>query len=99
MADGPDSTPNEAAPWPDFDAGGYWKFNFACLLPEDAQIIWRASNFLIEAFGDHAQARSAVDVGAGSNLYPALLMLPWTEHITFADFAGKLAWRESGRCA
>jgi hypothetical protein len=88
MADGPDSTPNDAAPWPDFDAEGYWKFNYASLLPEDAQIIRRASNFLIEAFGGRAPARSAVDVGAGSNLYPALLMLPWTEHITFTDFAG-----------
>ena len=76
MADGPDSTPNEAAPWPDFDAEGYWKFSCASLLPEDAQMIWRARNFPVEAFGDRAPARSAVDVGAGSNLYSALLMLP-----------------------
>ena len=88
MPDGRDSVPNNAAPWADFDAEGYWKFNFASLLPEDAQIIRRASNFLIEACGDRAPARSAVDVGAGSNLYPALLMLPWTERITFTDFAG-----------
>lgn len=87
MADGPDSTPNNAAPWPDFDAEAYWKFNYASLLPEDAQIIQRASNFLIEAFGDRAPARNAVDIGAGSNLYPALLMLPWAERITFTDFA------------
>jgi len=80
--------PNDAAPWPDFDAEGYWKFSCASLLPENAQIIWRARNFLIKAFGDRAPARSAVDVGAGSNLYPALLMLPWTKHIMFTDFAG-----------
>jgi hypothetical protein len=88
MADGPDSTPNDAAPWPDFDAEGYWKFSYASFLPEDAQIILRAGNFLIEAFGHRAPASSAVDVAAGSNLYPALLMLPLTERITFTDFAG-----------
>jgi NNMT/PNMT/TEMT family len=87
MPDGRDSMPNNAAPWSDFDAEGYWKFNFASLLPEDAQIIRRASNFLIETYGDRAPARSAVDVGAGSNLYPALLMLPWAERIAFTDFA------------
>jgi hypothetical protein len=72
----------------DFDAEEYWKFNFTSLLPEDAQIIQRASNFLIDACGDRASARSAVDVGVGSNLYPALLLLPWTDRITFAEYAG-----------
>ena len=28
-----------------------------------------------------------MDVGAGTNLYPALLMLPWAEHIVFTEYA------------
>ena len=32
-------------------------------------------------------ARRAIDVGAGTNLYPALLMLPWAERILLADYA------------
>ncbi len=28
-----------------------------------------------------------MDVGAGANLYPALLMLPWAEHIVFTEYA------------
>ncbi len=78
---------NEAAPWSDFDADGYSKANYATMLPEDAEIIQFASNFLIEAFAARPASRRAVDVGAGPNLYPSLLMLPWTGHITFTEFA------------
>ena len=28
---------NGAAAWSDFDADGYWKFNYASVLPEDTQ--------------------------------------------------------------
>ena len=28
-----------------------------------------------------------MDVGAGTNLYPSLLMLPWAEHIVFTEYA------------
>jgi len=87
MADRRASTPNKAAPWSDFDAEAYWKFNYDSLLPEDAQIIERASNFLIEACRSRVPISSAVDVGAGTNLYPALLMLPWTERIVFTEYA------------
>jgi hypothetical protein len=87
MADRRAGTPNNAAPWPDFDAEAYWKFNYDSLLPEDAQIIQRASNFLIEACGSRAPISNGVDVGAGTNLYPALLMLPWAERIVFTEYA------------
>ena len=40
---------NHAAAWSDFDAEEYWKFNFATVLPEDAQIIRTASKFLTKA--------------------------------------------------
>jgi NNMT/PNMT/TEMT family len=78
---------NDAAPWADFDADGYSKANYAAVFPEDAEIVRFASRFLVEAFADRTPARCAVDVGAGPNLYPALLMLPWAERITFTEYA------------
>src|SRR5712691_7557592 len=78
---------NDAAPWAHFYADGYSKANYATMLPEDAQIIEFASRFLVDAFAARPPARRAVDVGAGPNLYPSLLMLPWTEHITFTEYA------------
>jgi NNMT/PNMT/TEMT family len=87
MADLEPSIRNGAVAWSNFDADEYWKINYASVLPEDAEIIQCASKFLIEACGDPARPRQAVDVGAGTNLYPALLMLPWAEHIVFTEYA------------
>jgi hypothetical protein len=87
MADPGPLIRNDAVQWSDFDAHEYWKLNYADVLPEDAEIIQCASKFLIEASGESARHRRAVDVGAGTNLYPALLMLPWAEHITFTEYA------------
>ena len=87
MADPGPSVPNDAAAWSDFDAGEYWHVNYASVLPEDAEIIRCASKFLIEACGMRSPFKRAVDVGAGANLYPGLLMLPWAEKIVFTEYA------------
>ena len=87
MADREDHTRNEAAPWSDFDAEAYWKCNYEFVYPEDEQIIGRASDFLIKAYEHRPPATMALDVGAGTNLYPALLMLPWAERIVFTEYA------------
>jgi hypothetical protein len=87
MADREPGTRNDAAAWSNFDAHEYWKINYASVLPEDAEIIQCASKFLIEACGVRSPLKRAVDVGAGANLYPALLMLPWAEHIVFTEYA------------
>jgi hypothetical protein len=87
MADPEPSMRNDAAAWSDFDAGEYWKINYASVLPEDAEIIQCASKFLIEACEMRSPLKRAVDVGAGTNLYPALLMLPWVESIVFTEHA------------
>jgi hypothetical protein len=93
MAEREPTQRNNAASWSDFDAGEYWKNNYAFVLPEDAQIIRQASDFLIKACGGRPPISSALDVGAGTNLYPALLMLPWTEHIVFTEYApDNIAW-------
>jgi hypothetical protein len=87
MADREPSVRNDAVAWSDFDADKYWKINYASVLPEDAEIIQCASRFLIEACGGRSRRKKALDVGAGTNLYPALLMLPWAEHIVFTEYA------------
>ena len=87
MAPGDPPTRNDAAPWSDFDADEYYKINYVSVLPEDAEIIQCASKFLIEACGPGARLKRAVDVGAGTNLYPSLLMIPWAEHIVFTEYA------------
>jgi hypothetical protein len=93
MADREPSIRNDAAPWSDFDSDEYWKINYAALLPEDAEIIQCASKFLIEACGEPARLRQALDVGAGTNLYPALLMLPWAERIVLTEYASpNIGW-------
>jgi NNMT/PNMT/TEMT family protein len=87
MVDGGPSMWNDMAAWSGFDADEYWQINYSSLLPEDTEIIQCASKFLIEACGESLSSRRAVDVGAGANLYPALLMLPWAEHIVFTEYA------------
>jgi hypothetical protein len=87
MADREPRIRNDAVTWSDFDADEYWQRNYASVLPEDAEIIQCASKFLIEACGAPSRFKQAVDVGAGTNLYPSLLMLPWAEHIVFTEHA------------
>lgn len=84
---------NDAVDWSQFNADEYWKINYASVLPEDAEIIQCASKFLIEACGEPARRRQALDVGAGTNLYPALLMLPWAGHVVFTEYASpNIGW-------
>ena len=87
MADREPSVRNDAVAWSDFDADEYWNINYSSVLPEDVEIIQCASKFLIEACGPPSRSKRAVDVGAGANLYPSLLMLPWAEHIVFTEYA------------
>jgi hypothetical protein len=93
MADHRPGTRNDGAPWSDFDADVYWKNNYATIFPEDAQILRHASTFMIRACAGRPLAGTAVDVGAGTNLYPALLMLPWVERIVFTEYAStNIGW-------
>jgi NNMT/PNMT/TEMT family len=87
MAEREPSLRNDAVAWSDFDADAYYEFNFATVLPEDSQIIKTASKFLIAACETPERFKTAVDVGAGTNLYPGLLMLPWAKHIVFTEYA------------
>jgi hypothetical protein len=84
---------NADAPWNMFSSNDYWRRNYSELQAEDREIIHRVSDFLISALAGRPPVQRAIDVGAGTNLYPALLMLPWTEQILLADFSkSNVSW-------
>jgi NNMT/PNMT/TEMT family len=84
---------NADAPWKKFSSNDYWRRNYSDLHAEDQEIIRRVSDFFISAFAERPSAERAIDVGAGTNLYPALLMLPWTERILLADYSeSNVSW-------
>jgi hypothetical protein len=78
---------NADAPWNRFSSYDYWRRNYFELQAEDQEIIHRVSDFFIQAFADRPPARWGIDVGSGTNLYPALLMLPWAEQILLTDLS------------
>src|SRR3984957_20689166 len=87
MVEGGAGLRNDAVAWADFDADEYWKLNFATVLPEDTEIIKYATKFLVTACETPGRFETAMDVGAGPNLYPGLLMLPWAKRLVFAEDA------------
>jgi hypothetical protein len=84
---------NADAPWNRFSSHDYWRRNYHELQAEDQEILRLVSHFFIRAFARRPSVRRGVDVGSGTNLYPALLMLPWTEQILLTDFsASNVHW-------
>lgn len=84
---------NDDAPWNTFSSHDYWRRNYSELQAEDQEIIRRVSYFLVSALAGRPPVQRAIDVGAGTNLYPALLMLPWTRQILLADFSkNNVSW-------
>jgi hypothetical protein len=71
--------------WEAFSSNAYWRRNYAKMHAADQEIIHLVSHFFHTAFNDRPRARRAIDVGSGTNLYPSLLMLPWTEQILLTD--------------
>lgn len=87
------ATHNADVPWDTFDSDDYYRRNYRVLLSEDRQILSIAGRFLAEHFRDGRTVGQAIDVGAGTNLYPALLMLPWAAKITLLDVAqSNVSW-------
>jgi hypothetical protein len=73
--------------WEDFPSEDYWHHNYKEVLPADKEIIHRVGSFFSETFRTRARVQRAIDVGSGTNLYPALLMLPWAEQILLSDYS------------
>jgi hypothetical protein len=90
---------NADVSWNKFSSDDYWSHNYNVLQPEDREIIRRVSQFFIHAFGGSTSGRAdrrGVDVGSGTNLYPALLMLPWAENLQLTDYSERnINWLRS----
>lgn len=82
---------NSHFPWDDFDSNWYFDRNYKKLRDDDRQIVERVRDFFA-TFG-LSRHRHGIDVGAGTNLYPALAMLPFCDEITLYEYAASnVAW-------
>jgi hypothetical protein len=75
---------NDDAPWDSFDSADYYLHNYARLRGDDARIIDIVANFF-KAHGPRKVLGHAIDVGSGTNLYPALTMMPYSSSVTLFE--------------
>jgi len=77
---------NRDYPWDDFNPEEYFKFNYVELRDDDREIVEIVRDFLARKLGTSPpRGLRGIDVGTGANLYPALTMLPFCEHITLYE--------------
>lgn len=76
---------NAAYDWDAFDSEAYLEKNYADLHDEDRQILNVVRDFLCSQSFD--PETHGVDVGTGTNLYPALAMLPFCRQISLLEFS------------
>ncbi|NEC88305.1 SCO2525 family SAM-dependent methyltransferase [Streptomyces sp. SID12501] len=88
---------NSAYGWDAFDSEAYLNRNYARLHNEDHKILKIVRDFLCAQSFD-VGARG-VDVRSGSNLYPALAMLPFCSEISLLEFSEANRKWLSGRLA
>jgi hypothetical protein len=79
---------NADVDWETFSSNEYWRRNYAKMHAADQEIIHLVNSFFRKAFNGRRPVQQAIDIGSGTNLYPALLMLPWTEQILLTDHSG-----------
>lgn len=85
-------TRNVDAGWNEFDACDYYERNYESVSAEDQVIVERLRQFMTEGLRGRRGLR-ALDVGAGTNLYPALSVLPFVSEVDFVDISvPNLAW-------
>ncbi|GIE94981.1 SCO2525 family SAM-dependent methyltransferase [Paractinoplanes rishiriensis] len=77
---------NADVEWDDFDSAAYFEHNYGELRPDDARIIEIIAGYFQSTFPPHRVGR-AIDVGSGTNLYPALTMLPYSSRVTLFERA------------
>jgi hypothetical protein len=77
---------NNDAPWEGFDPEAYVDHNYSPLRSDDARIVRLVSDHFGSCLrGECDVPLSGIDVGAGANLYPSLIMLPWCDEITLYE--------------
>ncbi|HWS39372.1 MAG TPA: SCO2525 family SAM-dependent methyltransferase [Actinoplanes sp.] len=77
---------NSDVDWDVFDSDAYFKHNYGRLRPDDAQIIQIVADYFQETLRGRPLGK-AIDVGAGANLYPAMMMLPYAAEVTLFERA------------
>jgi len=85
---------NKDVAWDEFAPEAYWKHNYRYLRADDTEIIHAVGEFFASHFQTHPwPVGRGIDVGSGSNLYPALAMLPWCREIHLTDHSpSNVAW-------
>ncbi|MBL7261663.1 SCO2525 family SAM-dependent methyltransferase [Paractinoplanes lichenicola] len=73
--------------WDTFDSQAYFSHNYGELRPDDARIIEIVAGFFERNAPGRNAMRHAIDVGAGANLYPAMVMLPYSARVTLFERA------------
>ncbi|MEJ3745406.1 SCO2525 family SAM-dependent methyltransferase [Actinomycetes bacterium KLBMP 9797] len=83
---------NDQCEWDKFDSNWYFNHNYASVRDDDRQILAQMSQFFADHLKD-TRSQHGVDVGSGTNLYPALTMLPFCQSITLWErSAANIAW-------
>lgn len=75
---------NSDVDWDTFDSREYREHNYRTLRDDDQQIIRIVRDFFA---GSKISRAVGIDAGTGSNLYPALAMLPFCERIDLCELA------------
>lgn len=82
---------NEEYDWDEFDSDVYFERNYRQLRQDDREIMRIVRDFFRDA-GIVSGARG-VDVGSGTNLYPALAMLPFCAELDLCEYsASNVKW-------
>ena len=82
---------NKQVDWDDFDSEAYLSHNYQAVRDDDRQIVEIIRDFFVGQ--DVDSGSRAIDVGTGSNLYPALAMLPFCAHLDLWELgATNVAW-------
>jgi hypothetical protein len=79
---------NSDVPWDSFNSLEYYWHNYGHLRDDDHQIIGIVADFFVHCFDRSAPPKrlaKAIDVGTGTNLYPALTMLPYSSSVTLFE--------------
>lgn len=72
----PGGLKNSQAPWDSFDSRDYFEHNYRSLREDDRRILTAVRDHFGAHLGHNGGELRGLDVGAGTNLYPSLAMLP-----------------------
>jgi len=75
---------NADVSWDKFDSEFYYRHNYDKLRDDDARIIKIVADFF-ERTVPRRWPTQAIDVGSGTNLYPALTMLPYSSRVNLIE--------------